>query len=84
MNILKMMRGFFFNRINPGPLGLEPAGVGGGGFCTPCCNSFVFEVIRPKFCRGLGCVKIYEDTENESYWLTYDVTMTSFLKSALR
>ena len=29
----------------------------GGMFSAACYNSFVFEVVRPKFCTGVGCSK---------------------------
>ena len=39
---------YSFNPINPGLFGLEPT-LGGGAFFTLRCDSFVFEVMRPKF-----------------------------------
>ena len=66
-------------------IGLEPA-LGGGGECflPPCCNSFVFEVMRPKFCIGIRYVKICQGNDNESHCFNYDVIMPSFLKCASR
>ena len=78
-----MVVDFSFNPINLGLFGPEPALEGVFSTPSPCCNSFVFKVIMPKFYTLVGCVKCYQENNNESFCFNNDVMITSLHKFVL-